>query len=370
MIFSVGQPPERRAVLVPTVVEALVVHAHDNLAWARRRPEYARIFDPDDPVVRGGDLIPDPCTHQDEPLQPGIHLHWALPDALTHGRAEQGDVKFPAIPSRWLVLRRATRPNGGKPVTRGWVVESDYVGVRYDPLAKPPPDQRGPEDLGPRLERRATPPPDQHGSPMWPYMGGARPTSNVHVRWLGRTRDLATYEREDCRPRLRNLTAIGPGDPFFAASYEHSRNVLGMHDALDDLPSDGAWQASYFIAGWYERILGDPLQAVSSAEMLRQRLRELDWVIDDDSGVVAGRTIIHGNCFNVPWGTSEIGAAAGLPRAVRASVGAHEAEAIAALLSAPDSKQAPRRRRAHAAGASVRHGARAGASGRRAPDRT
>src|SRR5205814_2146006 len=36
----------------------------------------------------------------------GIHLHWALPDALTHGgQADTGQFAFPLVPNRWLIAR-------------------------------------------------------------------------------------------------------------------------------------------------------------------------------------------------------------------------------------------------------------------------
>ncbi len=54
-------------------------------------------------------------------LGAGVHLHWALPDALTHGTHTDGSTAFPLVPNRWLVSRNQ---NGA--VTQ-WVVESDYL---------------------------------------------------------------------------------------------------------------------------------------------------------------------------------------------------------------------------------------------------
>lgn len=41
-------------------------------------------------------------------LAQGVHLHWALPDALTRGHIDGNALQFPALPDRWLVLRFAT----------------------------------------------------------------------------------------------------------------------------------------------------------------------------------------------------------------------------------------------------------------------
>jgi len=60
-------------------------------------------------------LLPEPFTVQ-APRQPGVYLHWALPDALTHG-VQKADAKhpdaprttdFPPVPDRWLVPLRKT----------------------------------------------------------------------------------------------------------------------------------------------------------------------------------------------------------------------------------------------------------------------
>src|SRR5688572_30110312 len=55
-------------------------------------------------------------------LETGIHLHFRLPRAFSHGR-QQGDsaLLFPVIPNRWLVQRF-----GGDPITyKAWIIKSD-----------------------------------------------------------------------------------------------------------------------------------------------------------------------------------------------------------------------------------------------------
>lgn len=41
----------------------------------------------------------------------GLHLHWALPDALTTGRHQDGTTHFPPVPNRWLVRRLDNKGN-------------------------------------------------------------------------------------------------------------------------------------------------------------------------------------------------------------------------------------------------------------------
>ena len=50
-------------------------------------------------------ILTDPFANQSLRLPAGVHLHWALPDALTRAGAADGGMAFPVVPNRWLVLR-------------------------------------------------------------------------------------------------------------------------------------------------------------------------------------------------------------------------------------------------------------------------
>ena len=70
-------------------------------------------------------LLPDPFSER-APRPKGAYLHWALPDALTggSGTAHGGDVSFPPIPDRWLVVRLSTPQPGARRAVTAWVLES------------------------------------------------------------------------------------------------------------------------------------------------------------------------------------------------------------------------------------------------------
>lgn len=53
----------------------------------------------------------------------GLHVHWALPDALTTGQHRGGSAVFPAVPNRWLVRRL---DNAGT-LQKSMIVESDFL---------------------------------------------------------------------------------------------------------------------------------------------------------------------------------------------------------------------------------------------------
>lgn len=157
-------------------------------------------------------------------LKAGIHLHWALPDALTRGVHDfsQG-VTFPAVPNRWLVSRTYG------PHTKQWVVESDYL---YP---------RGSSD---RQNGISYPYPDD---PKQPF------------RYMGRKLALAAWKNKDKVPQngsqyLDKLTAVGYGEPTFAAFYPNCHSVFGFHDDDYDTDHPPPEELRYIVIGWYSNI--------------------------------------------------------------------------------------------------------------------
>ncbi len=148
-----------------------------------------------------------------ESIDKGVHLHWFLPDALTHAsdeqRPEDGKSAFPVVPNRWLVTRiHTTNEPEAEPhcESRSWIVESDFLSTdsKY---------------------RRST-------SVPWA-------DSDIPYRYMGRALPLEEWSGDDGEPhegeRFKPLTSIGYGEPSFAIYYPNCRNVFGFHDALDDL---------------------------------------------------------------------------------------------------------------------------------------
>ncbi len=197
------------------------------------------------------EIVSPPFQNQNLYLKAGIHLHWSLPDALTKGiqtkdrdgsQEPQSVTKtvFPAVPNRWLVTRTSNNQ-----IEKQWVVESDYV---Y------------PEDEG-----------RQVGSIAYP-VAKAQP-----FRYLGRKLPLESWLNEDKLSSNyldsitgKPLTAVGYGEPTFAAFYPNCHSVFGFHD--DDYTAAIPDGLEYEVIGWYSDAQETYLQAF--LETLRNTLSQ------------------------------------------------------------------------------------------------
>src|SRR4051794_19161583 len=113
-------------VLVPIDVQALVVAAGSVEPMVRLPLSIAA---PDDaPPAPATDILAD-----GPPRPAGVHLHWAMPDALLRGKlADNGPTNrlaLPPLPDRWVVLRVVAPKGASVPVVRGWVLEADTTRV-------------------------------------------------------------------------------------------------------------------------------------------------------------------------------------------------------------------------------------------------
>ena len=176
------------------------------------------------------EIVSTPFENQNLLLKAGIHLHWSLPDALTRSRPrsrhEEGAQDFPPVPNRWLVTRSAQQVVEQKRewiVVQEWIVESDYLYPVGDGA--------------------------QSGSVNIPYRDGqAQP-----FRYMGRKMLLQDWHPKDAKAEYYpKLTALGYGEPTFAAFYPNCHSVFGFYDP-DSKVVEGR---RYDVIGWYN----DPQQ--------------------------------------------------------------------------------------------------------------
>jgi hypothetical protein len=220
--------PRTPRVMVPIQLDALVVRQGGG-TWAD-----CRMSDPPPGVTSTNRraLLPPPFTDKTTTRNPGVYLHWALPDALTRGVASGNDATFPAIPDRWLVLR--FYPSGSitdRREVEGWVLRSGDF----------PTDGSLPQPI----------PLDQ---------------------WV-ETGPNATS--------IDSLTATGRGDAAWAAYYDNVENRLGFYDSLSDIKQG---PLAYLVCGWYSNPDRDPLGAaqIKSLSDFYAQMAEFQWKLDDN----------------------------------------------------------------------------------------
>ena len=216
---TIGRIPR---VLAPVQVDALVLReARDGFADCR-------MADPD-PAGGRQDLAPPPFAELAVSRPKGVHLHWALPDGLTHSRPTAPDTEdgtapladLPPIPDRWLVVRYALGTTPDHRRLRGWVIDAGGT----DPVV--------------------------HDLDAWRETGAGAEAGH-------------------------ELTALGPGDLAWSAYYDNVVGRLGFHDPLDD----GAHgPLGYLVCGWYADAGLDPLAdpSITSVSAFLGRMAELGW---------------------------------------------------------------------------------------------
>ena len=193
--------------VVPIDVRALVVSAED----ASRTHAFARLRYGFDELGAHQAYLAESITPQPfadaapGELPAGVHLHWAIPAALSRVSVDPGTIDL-APPNRWLVVRIGATATAETKLA-AWVVESDYL---WDTDT----DDRN-------ALCRAVPVHAPAGAPT------------QVTRKLGRVTRLADFPGPP--PAFTaDHTVLGFGIPTFAAAYPHAPNVFGMWDALDD----------------------------------------------------------------------------------------------------------------------------------------
>ncbi len=193
-------------------------------------------------------VAPTPFQSIAAPRPPGAYLHWAMPDALTHGSGgANGMLDLPALPDRWLVVRLTTPTGATQRQVDAWLL--------------PDAGATQPVVLANALAGPALPAPET----------GTR----------------------------GKLTAIGPGDLAWAAYYDNTVGRFALHDDLAGVT--GA--VAYLVLGWYTAPATDPIAAASESAF-HDRLAALQWDLGAalPSGVpYPGACVFHGAAVSLGW---------------------------------------------------------------------
>jgi hypothetical protein len=205
------------------------------------------------------EIVSKPFQSDNLRLKPGTHLHWALPDALTSGTQTANGTDFPAAPNRWLITRQVKQD--GRYVADGrWIVESDYL---Y------------PEGLG-----------EKSGGVNIPYAPDA--AQKQPFRYLGRNLPLSAWREGSGAQYLKGLSAVGYGEPSFAAFYPNCHSVFGFYD--DGYDGASPDDVQYELIGWYSDSEQDYLNKFRAAVIADyQARRQAAPTVDDLKSELAAR---------------------------------------------------------------------------------
>jgi hypothetical protein len=310
-------PSDASSLLVPVHLDAWCVGSQSQPLTAMYKADYTRL-------TQFKALLDAPFQPSTEAKPaPGVRLHWALPDALTHGHtsADGRETIFPLVPNRWLVAR-FNAPAAGGWQCKLWVVESDYtggqVGTTSADLTK-----AGVTSVPLSATRHAVAAGDElqivspHGtyaatvvaaaaaplgatavairpfdfSTIQPsglvkgstvsllagsaYLDPSAPSSmqvtnagvatfQVNLSSVGKSHDIDSWQGSTDASGKLFLQAVGPGNVSFAAYMPTVSEVFSFTDS--ELPAEGTgvYTYTYMVVGWYsDPAQGDPLRGVT-----------------------------------------------------------------------------------------------------------
>lgn len=290
------------------------------------------------------EIVSQPFANQNLPLKAGIHLHWALPDALTKGVQELGKTQFPLIPDRWLVIRRnQNQPSKTEqPSTQAWVVESNYA---YPPTSRKPEDGVA-QPVGSEASSSGYVPYTQSlgnrsGSVSYYY---PNLQYDEPFRFVGRKLPLHVWlqEQNSDQTYLETLTAVGYGEPTFAAFYPNCHSLLGFHD---DESTQNPGGLEYEVFGWYSRTeqdflrvliqkaLGKESLAATAAEVLQLLRKQCLWSIANDQATTTPDQMLCYGKLNFETECSTNASTVNAVKNLEIAVGNTPMEALTAYLS-------------------------------------
>jgi hypothetical protein len=229
----------------------------------------------------------------------GLHLHWALPDALTVGRNRDEGTQFPAVPNRWLVRRL----DAGGNLQKSWIVESDFLhplDAKSKPTFQAPPSNGGqavtawPGGKPITFPTKRIQLPNGKAGAAYRYMGRALALSD----WLAEPATGRDYLNQPAFSDY-TLSAVGYGEPAFAAYYPNCYSIFGFCDI--DPALQPATSYEYQVIGWYNEPQRDPLQSPdftslkSDADKYQRLATEFQWIVSeaDQKQPFPARTVLY-----------------------------------------------------------------------------
>ncbi len=207
-------------------------------------------------------------SEKTKPLEAGVHLHFILPDAFTHSLDGQD---YPAVPNRYVVTRIWRDTASDKLLSRCFAVESDFISTEK------------------KYNNSIT-------IPMF-----TDPDERKRWRYLGRCYDADNKPADTVSNKyLDKLTALGAGDPLFAAYYPNCKSVFGFYDDLKDLPAVPSVKITYFVMGYFSDTVNDPFKKVKTAGDFKDVLSTLNLSVGTDNEI-CDNCVLYGAIDALLW---------------------------------------------------------------------
>lgn len=206
-------------------------------------------------------------------LDAGVHLHWALPKAMTQGTVDGDTLGFPAAPNRWLVTR--LHIDDDTPTARHWVVTSDK-------LNEAPPTGQVAVTL---------PVKNSDGTMGCRYVGQNGPLEDHDETLFAQETEL--FAAVTGGP----LTAVATGTPSFASFYPDCSSVFGFFDDVSDIQSPQNINLTYVVTGWYS----DPGHDIAATADTIETLKSVHGLALDDDAPPPSVSICHGVAQSIQW---------------------------------------------------------------------
>lgn len=228
----------------------------------------------------------------------GVILHWELPAVLRNGnQTDSGNVEFPLVPNRWLIVRYSGPANSRTAVA--WVVQSDALG-NSDPVT---------------------------GGAAYLQPG----SSTLQSTFVGQIVGLSNWAEPN--PPQLFLTAVAPGNNMFASFQPYCWNTLSFFDPLDGVAQQDT--LSYFAAGWYSNQADDIIGSWQNGSTFEAFLTKAGWQLAATGVDSATWGIYHSMVWGINWDIN--GAAPGnMPAgsSVKIALGNTSVDALSALITA------------------------------------
>ncbi|OCL06350.1 hypothetical protein AOQ84DRAFT_432639 [Glonium stellatum] len=270
-------------------------------------------------------------TRQTRLERQGVYLHWTIPRIYRSGSSSANDKKksvngnedptapvFPAVPNRWLVVRKlhagSINPKVDMPEIEAWVVESDRV-RRIDELNS---DVDLQNDVSPFMDINLKSL-DEGGNPVQNSGEGSVSITDQAEVFIGMKFPAATWSEDKEAARVK-LHLLASSNQLFADYQPHNGNVFSIldnfiynevRDAMGKVVSRDRLKsatADYYVIGWHSDDADDVLYTASEGKR-RERLAKLSLALSetlpDSTGwldkVDKARIVCHGAMYGVNW---------------------------------------------------------------------